>query len=112
MTETQTPEATPGTPPNIFDRTLALLREKGWIQGQNFNDKGAMCLGYALTIASWSRNGEPSYVERDMAFSRLTKQLHYSPISWNDRIATSFAEVEAVLETASCNYEAEKARQG
>jgi len=101
MTDTQ-------TAPNIFDRALALLREKGWIQGRNQDEQGHICLVNALrTVADFSRS--TGLNEYNDAFARLGSQVGRNPVIWNDTEGRTFAEVEALLETASRNYEQEKA---
>jgi hypothetical protein len=93
---------------NIFDLTLALLREKGWTQGLNQDADGHLCLGYALrTAANFALPGGAGLREYNEAWNRLGGLVGRNLVLWNDDEARTFPEVETILETASRNYNQE-----
>jgi hypothetical protein len=111
---------TPSTT-NIYQGTLALLEQRGWIQGENQDGQGHLCLGEA--VARVVRN-TPDERNTSLAYhsdvsAALNKFQHrlldagiitmagQGVVAWNDQDDRTYAEVQNALRVASAQCVAE-----
>ena len=94
---------------NIYTAALEVLRRDGWCQDFRTNDRGSRCLVGALDavcghvvayddhlLAPLDKIAEENYADR------VSPSSIYPPcVTFNDSGATSFADVEALLEKAA-----------